>query len=103
MTEELKKLAQKHVKGFLVGQGYTDPHVEYLRSALSADELQIGGKMLMSDPDAREVLIKAYRQFASGSHHFTGENDAEISVKIANQINLVRSAIIHGAYGYLDD
>lgn len=86
----------------MVGQGFPDPHADWLGKNLSEEELSIGGNMLMSDPDARAILVQAYREL--GNHkNFINAQDADIADEVVTQINLVRSAVIYGAYGYCED
>lgn len=99
MGENLLELAKIHKKGFLVGQGFIDPHAEYLEKHLSPQELEIGARQLMADPEARLLLITAFRQFHSDKN--VGDND--VAELVIRQINLARSAVIYGALGYLDD
>ncbi len=99
MSVNLLELAKIHKKGFLVGQGFIDPHAEYLKQHLSAEALEVGARQLMADPEARLLLITAFRQFHPDNE--VGD-DAAVELVI-RQINLARSVIKFGALGYLDD
>lgn len=103
MTEKMRLLALKHMKGFLVGRGLPDPHVEYLRNNLTPEELHIGGKELMRDLDARKVLVAGYKNLGQGRHNFTKRGEDVIVKEIYTQINLMLYAAIHREYGYLDE
>ncbi len=52
----------------------------------------------MANPIARPILLAGFRK----SHPEKNISDAEAERIIIKQINLVRSAILHGMLGYLE-
>lgn len=101
MTTEMRKLAVKHLAAFAAAQGIPDDHVEYFKNNFTEDDLKVGGIELLSDSDARPLMVTAYRKLP-GIHNYVDATEDEIVHQIITQINLMRSGFINGMFGNMD-
>lgn len=102
MTEKNRHITDVWVQSFIHGLGFIDPQAEHLIQELKPEELAVTSTTLLADPDSRPVLMEAYRKVVK-FHHFTKSPDEQIEAELKTQINLVRSKIIHGEYGHVND
>lgn len=101
MTTEMRKLAVKHLAAFAAAKGIPDDHLDYFKKHFTAEDLNVGGTKLLSDSDARPLMVIAYRKL-SGIHNYVDATEAEIVHQIITQINLMRSGFINGMFGNMD-
>lgn len=78
-----------------------DDHISYLLANFDKEELSVGGTRLLADPDARKLMVNAYRKL-TGTHNFTDAPEDQVVHEIKTQINLMRSGAVNDIYGFMD-
>ena len=101
MTTEMRKLAVKHLAAFAAAKGIPDDHVEYFLKHFSKDELSVGGTRILSDPDARPLMVTAYKKL-TGTHNYIAAAEEQIVHELVKQINLMRSGAVNGMFGFMN-